>query len=162
MDVTPRTGPHPAGADGAPAVRPPRSRGRAVIGGLVVATILGAIGFVLIRQIDGATVYYYNADEAVDRRSDLGDRRFRVQGTVVGDLAEVGEDQVRFAVVFNGAKVTVLHTGAEPALFRPGVPAVAEGRWADDGSVFLSDRIVIKHTEEYKEGNPDRVPQEAP
>ena len=50
--------------------------------------------------------------------------------------------------------------GAFSPAFRPlfdaGVPSVLEGRFADDGT-FVSERIVIKHSEEYREDNPDHV-----
>ena len=39
--------------------------------------------------------------------------------------------------------------------FRPGIPVVLEGHW--QGAAFASDRIMVKHTSEYREQNPDRV-----
>ena len=35
-------------------------------------------------------------------------------------------------------------------LFRPGVPVVLEGHWSPEGGYFDSDRILIKHDEEYQ------------
>lgn len=153
LDLTPRTGP-----DGSAPRRARRSPARAVLGGVVIVALLGAIGFVLVRQLDGASLYYYNVDEAVAQRAEIGDRSIRIQGTVVGEPTEQGDDEsLVFALAFEGESVDVRHVGAEPPpLFDAGVPSVVEGRFADDGT-FVSERIVIKHSEEYRDDNPDHV-----
>jgi cytochrome c-type biogenesis protein CcmE len=71
---------------------------------------------------------------------------------------EAGE--VDFTIEFNGAKIPVHHRGDPPELFKAGVPVVLEGHF--QGDFFESDRILIKHTAEYKESNPDRVSTDAP
>ncbi len=157
LDLSPRTGPE----DAAPA-RPRRSPARAWVGGLVIVGLLGAIGFVLIRQLDGASLYYYNVDEAVAERPDLGDRRIRIQGTVVDQPDQVDDEVLTFTLAFGGESVDVRYAGVEPPpLFGAGTPSVLEGSFAPDGQ-FRSDRIVIKHTEDYKESNSDRVAPEDP
>lgn len=123
---------------------------------LAGAVILAALGFLLVRGLDDATVYFKTADEAVAGRAALGDRRFRIEGVVVaGSVREVG-DQVAFQIRGDrGSTVDVVHRGAQPGLFQPDVPVVLEGRW--DGSHYASDRIMVKHTAEYRARNPDRV-----
>lgn len=156
VDLTPRTGP-----DTEPG-RPRRPRTRAWVGGLVIVGLLGAIGFVLLRQLDGASLYYYNVDEAVADRSAIGDRRIRIQGTVIGQPDQVDGETLTFTVAFDGEAVDVRYSGVEPPpLFGAGTPSVLEGSFAPDGE-FRSDRIVIKHTEDYKESNSDRVAPEDP
>ena len=129
---------------------------------MVLAIVIGAVGFLLLQGLDSATVYYRNADEAVADHDELGDRRFRLQGDVVdGSVHRVSSDgSVSFDVEFGGATVPVVHQGDPPDLFRPGIPVVLEGRW--DGDVYRSDRIMVKHSEEYKAENPDRVDPAAP
>ena len=34
---------------------------------------------------------------------------------------------------------------------------VLEGRWSDEGDWFASDRILVKHSEDYEADNPDRT-----
>ncbi len=145
MDVTPR-----------PAVTPVRRRNPAAIA--VLALVLLGGGFVVFNGLRSAALYYYNADEAVAKKDQLGSHRFRVQGTVTDTRAE--GDAVLFHIAFNGVAVEVRHVGDPPELFRVGIPVVLEGRW--DGDVFASDRILIKHSSEYREQNPDRVPSDAP
>lgn len=151
LDLTPRTGPDDAA--------PPRSRrrGRGLLTGVVIVALLAAMGYVVVRQVQGSSVYYYNVDEAVRQRDEIGDRQIRIQGTVVEEPVEGADEAVLFTVAFGGEAVDVRHVGPEPPpLFDAGVPSVLEGRFQDDGT-FRSERIVIKHSEEYREENPDHV-----
>ncbi len=126
---------------------------------VLLAVVLVGAGVLLVTGLRSATLYYYNADEAVERRTELGDDRFRIQGTVRDDVEEDG-GSVLFDIAFGGVTVAVSHRGDPPELFRPGIPVVLEGRWS--GGVFSSDRIMVKHSSEYREENPDRVPSDAP
>ena len=139
-----------------PAVeRRPRGRGMRLRVGIVVVVVLGALGFLLWKGLDDASVFFYNADEAVERRDELGDRRFRLQGTVVdGSVTDTGEG-VAFVVAFGGVDVDVAHVGDPPELFQPDIPVVLEGRWDDE--TFVSDRIMVRHSSEYEAENEDRI-----
>lgn len=129
--------------------------------GVVIAVIAGALSFLLLQGLGNATLYFRNADEAVAQRDDL-DGRFRLQGRVVdGSVREEG-DAVRFAVEHGGATVAVRHRGDPPELFKPGIPVVLEGRFGDGSDVFESDRIMVRHTSEYRAEHPDRVTPEGP
>jgi cytochrome c-type biogenesis protein CcmE len=114
------------------------------------------IGVVAYQALSSASLYYYNADEAVAKRAELGDRRFQVQG-VVRDDVEPTDAGVTFTIAFNGAEVLVRHEGDPPELFEPGIPVVLEGRWGADEDAFESDRILVKHSPEYEAENPDRL-----
>jgi len=157
VDVTPRTAPtlEPV------APRPARGK-RGLVIGLVLVVLLGATGFLLIKVVGDASLYYYNADEAVAKKAQLGDHRFRIQGTYVGTSTDEPDGSIEFHIAFNGTRVAVDHSGSEPALFKPGVPVVLEGRWSDRGTTFLSDRIEVKHGEDYRAKHPDRVPSDQP
>ena len=126
----------------------------------VLALIVVAIGFVLFQGLNNAALYYRNADEAVRDKASLGTRRFRVQGQV--QPFDKTKRPVRFDIVFNDVTVPVEHQGDPPELFQAGLPVVLEGHWSSDGTYFASDRILVKHTEEYKAENPDHVSSTAP
>ena len=150
LDLSPRTS---ALVDGAGA----RTRRRRPIGVyLALAAVVLGIGFVVFQGLDGATLYFRNADEAVADRDELGTRRFRLQGLVRDDVVQDGES-VTFTVTFDGADVPVVHQGDPPDLFEPGQPVVLEGRFIEGSDTFASDRILVKHSEEYEAENDDRI-----
>lgn len=155
------TAPVPA----APPVRPVRKTStRVYVAGAAVAV---ALGFVIFRGLGNATVYFKTADEAVAQQTSLGTKRFRIEGIVMPDTTKTTTTGVTFVIEQNGVDVTVHHRGDPPELFQPNIPVVLEGRFAPStqqpakGSggnpVFESDRIMVKHTNEYRAANPDRV-----
>ncbi|HMC68684.1 MAG TPA: cytochrome c maturation protein CcmE [Mycobacteriales bacterium] len=47
--------------------------------------------------------------------------------------------------------VPVHHQGTQPALLKDGIPVVLEGAFvAGSDKTFASDRIIIRHTEQYR------------
>ena len=139
------------------------ARTRRWIAALVIVGVAGAVALLVSNLLGDAALFFYNADEAVERRDELSAQRFRLQGTPVGDPVETfwGDRPVlAFAVGFNGAVVDVVHTGDPPELFQPGVPVVLEGAWqqgpgpgpviAGGGWHFASDRMLVKHDNDYR------------
>ena len=127
-------------------------RRRAVLATVVV---VAALGFLLAQGLGNATVYFKTADEAVAQKASLGDRRFRIEGTVVpGSVSQAGQD-VAFSIASKSVQVPVRHHGDPPELFKPGIPVVLEGRFR--GDLFTSDRIMVKHSESYIARHPERV-----
>lgn len=155
MELTPRTLDDDdvtvEGDDGAPPPRPrARRRGRRRwLPLMVLAVVVAGLGGLMLKGLSDAALYFRNADEAVAQRDDLGTRRFRLQGTVVGE-PEIDGDHVTFDVAYNGVDVAVSHTGAPPEMFRPGIPVVLEGHWRDGTAVFDSDEMLVKHDESYE------------
>ena len=139
------------------------ARTRRWIAALVIVGVAGAVALLVSNLLGDAALFFYNADEAVERRDELSAQRFRLQGTPVSDPVETfwGDRPVlAFAVGFNDVAVDVVHTGDPPELFQPGVPVVLEGAWqqgpgpgpvvADDGWHFASDRMLVKHDNDYR------------
>lgn len=149
MDLSPRTAP------GEAAAVDPRGRRSPWVYGALVLVLIG-IAVVAFQALTSASLYFYNADEVVEQRLQLGDRRIQVQGLVRDDVRRAA-DGVTFTLTFNGVDLAVRHQGDPPELFEPGIPAVLEGRWAADGSRFDSDRILVKHSEEYEADNQGRI-----
>ena len=67
---------------------------------------------------------------------------------------------LHFTVTYNGATIPVTYQGEPGGIFQEGIPVVVEGRMTATG--FAGDRVLVKHTEQYIEKNPGRVPAEAP
>ncbi|MDZ7674947.1 MAG: cytochrome c maturation protein CcmE [Acidimicrobiales bacterium] len=149
LDLTPRDAPPVRGGE-------TDRRKRVLVGGFLVV-LLGVLGVVAWQGLSNAALYFRNADEAVAQREELGDRRFRLQGTVVaGSVQEQGTD-VLFTVEHNDIAVDVRHQGDRPDLFQDDIPVVVEGSWSQSDDVFNSDDILVKHTSEYEADNPDRT-----
>lgn len=127
---------------------------------LAAAVVLAALGFLVFQGLGNATLYFRTADEAVAQKGQLGERRFRIEGDVVGGSVQRVGDDVSFMLTSKSVEVPVRHKGDPPELFRPGIPVVLEGRF--QGDTFSSDRILVKHSETYVAQNPDRVQSTTP
>jgi cytochrome c-type biogenesis protein CcmE len=149
MELTPRTAAPEAG-------HPAGRRRRSPWAYIALTVVVVGIGVVAYQALSSASLYFYNADEAVAQREQLGDTRFRLQGTVLDDV-ETTDDGVTFTVRFNDVDVPVAHAGDPPELFEPGIPVVLEGRFAATGAEFESDAILVKHSEEYEADNGGRL-----
>jgi cytochrome c-type biogenesis protein CcmE len=125
--------------------------------GIVIALVCGALAFLVLQGLGNATTYFRNADEALAERSQLGDDRFRLQGTVVpGSVRPVG-DEVAFQVEYHCDAVDVRHRGDPPELFADGIPVVLEGAFRPGTDTYASDRIFVRHTSEYRAEEGDRL-----
>ena len=120
---------------------------------LVVAVAVA--GLLLWQGLKNATVYFKTVDEAVAQRASLGTRRFRLEGVVADGSVHARNGGVDFVVTENNAQVQVHHVGDPPELFKANIPVVLEGHF--QGTTFESDRILVKHTAEYRKTNPNRV-----
>ncbi|MEM9201467.1 MAG: cytochrome c maturation protein CcmE [Actinomycetota bacterium] len=144
----------------------PTRRGRRRIVPALVAVGMATAVVALIWNLLGGALFFYNADEAVERRAELGDERFTLQGAPVdcGIVNGFQGDQpvVAFSITFGGADIDVVHFGDPAELFEPGVPVVLDGNWvqgdpgisgfeglANDGYYFASDRMRVKHDNDY-------------
>ncbi len=152
MDLTPSSPP----MDLTPGVVTPRRRRSPATYALLVLVLI-ALSVVIYKGLSSASLYFYNADEAVHHEHDLAGKTFRLQGTVLGDTVKPTSDGVDFAVAFNGVRVEAHHHGDPPELFKPGIPVVLEGHWAASFAYFDSDRILVKHSATYTAEHKDRL-----
>lgn len=144
LDLTPRDSPQPS------------ARSRSWRNWLIAAVLTALAGFVLYQALTSARVYFLNVDEAIERHSELVDDTFNMQGTVISEPSSAADGAMLFTMSFGGAEAEVRHIGDEPSdLFKVGERVVAKGHW--DGDVFVSNQLLVKHSEEYVEDNPDRV-----
>lgn len=152
-------------------------RTRVTAWGVILAVLAGS-GYLLFRTLDDASLFFLSVDRAVAQRDDLGTRRFQLHGTpvpaTIDQVKSEGQTVVWFALAGEdeGNAAWVLHTGDPPDLFQPCVPVVLHGNWEDvqsqtinqirpedrgllrsttfaDGYYFSSDRILVKHDNDY-------------
>ena len=147
MDLTPRTN----SDSGAP--RPKRQR-RIVPIIIVVAALIGG-GVVITQFLTSAIDYYCNVDEVGDRTGCEGDRRMRVQGVVDEGSVKQVNGGTSFSMSFHGEKLSVSYAGDPGGVFQECIPVVAHGRIVN--GTFESDRIEVKHSNQYVEKNKSRI-----
>jgi cytochrome c-type biogenesis protein CcmE len=154
VDLTPRT----VSELDAPAS--PTRRRRRVGAGIVLAIVLAGVAVVLFQTLASATFEFCNADQIGVTKGCTDGKRVRLQGTVDAGSIQPGVP-LRFTVSYNGATVPVVYGDGEPGgIFREGIPVVVEGRY--ENNLFVGTRIINKHTEQYREENPSRVPADVP
>ena len=146
FDLTPRD------AGTGPAA--PKRGARRYVPLVLAAAVLVGIGL-MVSNLASATTYFFNVDEALARRSEIGDRRVSIQGNIVKGSVEQGPDRLKFVLKYHGKTVAVTHTGDVPDLFGPSIPVVIEGKFV--GNRFESDRVLIKHDAQYQEKNSKRL-----
>ncbi|CAB4546244.1 unannotated protein [freshwater metagenome] len=147
LDVTPRSSPAASTGNS-------KSLRTYVAMGAVLA-LVGIMGLVLFKGLNNAALFYYNVDEAVAQRQDLGDQRFRMQGNVVDGTIKKTDGGVSFVIAYGDKKLNVVNSGAPPELFNAKIPVILEGEFS--GDEFHSDQILIRHDSTYDEKNADRV-----
>jgi cytochrome c-type biogenesis protein CcmE len=130
-----------------------RGRARYVIAAVLCA---GVVVFMLV-VLQKNVVYLKPVSEAVRERDDQGTRRFRMGGAVVpGTIAE-RDGGAEFELTEGGVVARVTYNGSPPDLFADCAPVVVEGHW--QGATFVSDRLLIKHGNEYEPPSGDYAQQ---
>jgi len=122
------------------------SRRVLLIAALGVAVIVGAFA---AQNLASSTVYYLTPSEARDRKIPAG-QTARLGGQIeAGTLRyDPATRDLRFVIGDGTARVTVIGSGAPPALLREGAGAVVEGTFAADGT-FRATQVIAKHDEVY-------------
>ncbi|MGC8627229.1 MAG: cytochrome c maturation protein CcmE [Acidimicrobiales bacterium] len=123
---------------------------------LAGAVLLAALGYLLAQGLTNAMNYYLTAKQAVAKRAELGERNFRIQGTVAPGAHQKGK-VLYFSITDSTVTVPVVSTGLPTQLFRTGMPVVLVGHWS--GDVFDSSQIMVQHGSSYVEArSPGRAP----
>jgi len=122
---------------------------------VVLVLVIGAGGVIVTQFLTSAIDYYCNVDEIGAKDGCEAGRRLRVQGVV--DEGSVADDGTitAFAISFNNVSIPVRYEGEPGGIFKECIPVVVHG--VLQNGVFEGDRIEVKHSNEYKAENPDRV-----
>ena len=142
MDLTPR-----------PQTQRPRRRRLMPI---VVLSLVGVGGAIIVTQfLSSAIDYYCNVDELGVRSGCDTTNRLRVQGTVEQGSFAKKANTTEFTLVFNDKSLDVVYSGDPGGVFQECISVVAHGRLID--GVLESNRIEVKHSNEYEAKNKDRL-----
>ena len=122
----------------------------AALTALVIAG--GALAYLSMGNLGDNLVYYWSPTELVEAGAKAQNATIRLGGMVVPDSVVDGrpkEQSIRFEVSDGQNQIEVLSTGVPPQMFRPGIGVVVEGVMGPD-EVFQTDRIMIKHSNEFR------------
>ena len=124
----------------------------------MLVALLGATGFLLVKVVGDASLYFYNADEAVAKKAELGDRQFRIQGTYVGKASEQDDGTIALRHRVQRRRVAVEHSGSRAGAVQAGHPGRARG-------AVVAGRVDVPlgpHRGEARRGVPRGEPRPGP
>ena len=129
--------------------------------GLLVAVILGTLGWLAAGGINQTATYYKEIAELNAMGDSAIDKRLRVGGDVEANSIVRDGAKVHFTIVQNDLKLKVVYTGIDPLpdTFRDGSQALADGKLGADG-VFQATKIQAKCASKY-EAKPGEMPPPA-
>ncbi len=112
--------------------------------------VLGVAAFLIYQALSSSLVYFILPSDYAQNASEYADRHIRLAGIVEkGSVKQDDENlRLRFTISDGIESYPVSHFGAPPDLFKEGTGVVVEGKFEDD--VFLSDNLLIKHSEVYE------------
>lgn len=130
-----------------------------MVGALVFAG--GALAAISAGNMGDNLVYYWDVSELVRNSDKAVGATIRLGGLVEEDTVEWDNatSSLSFRMTDGSEEVVVRATGAPPQMFREGIGVVVEGTLTDAGT-FESDRLMVKHSNEYKEADADMTPEE--
>jgi len=135
----------------------PRKRSRRTW--VVLALLVLVIAVMLSQGMLQSLNYFKTVSEVYQDRTSIGTREVRLEGMVVKGTVERTSQGATFSI--RGSKtelVTVTAVGTPPQLFRAGIPVVVVGSFTSATSYsFRANQIMVKHSAEYIEKNPERV-----
>lgn len=134
---------------------PQRRRRFMLFGALGVLAV--AVTALSLGGIEKNLVYYLSPEELLAKGAAAQGATVRLGGVVQKDSVhwDVKTMDLSFAVGMaesGGAAVRVTAHGAPPQMFQEGIGAVVEGSY--DGQVFKGERVMVKHSNEYRPPGP--------
>ena len=133
-----------------------------LVGALAVAGIALGLVWFASDEMGENLVYYWTPSEVHAAGAEAYGPTIRLGGLVKdGTLEWDPESQTVDLVVTDtdGGEIPIHATGAPPQMLREGIGVVVEGTMQPDGS-FETDRLMVKHSNEYKEDYEDLSPAE--
>lgn len=125
-----------------------------------LAVVTAGLGWVVARGLSTNLVYFMTPTELLARGPEAVGEQVRLGAQVVPGSIRERSDGVTFVVTDGTTRMTVVGTGAVPALFRSAVGVVAEGRYGADGA-FHADTLLVKHSASYRPPSPGATPTAA-
>jgi cytochrome c-type biogenesis protein CcmE len=120
-----------------------------LVGALVAVGV--SLGVIASGSIGEELIYYWDPTQLADAGDDAIGADVRLAGVVVTGSKQWEESSqtLRFDVSDTRHTVSVISHGNPPQMFREGIGVVVEGTMTE-GGVFESQRLMVKHSNEYR------------
>ena len=118
---------------------------------LLVAFLSIALAtFFVLKALDEKIVFFYTPSKLFEKEEDKM-QYIRVGGLVKEKSINFSDDglKVNFMITDNKKTVNVMFEGILPDLFRENQGVVAEGRFNREKKIFLAEKVLAKHDENY-------------
>lgn len=130
-----------------------------MVGALVVGG--GALAAISFGNMGENLVYYWDVGQLVENCESAEGATVRLGGMVVEGSVDwqPATSSLAFRISDGKQEVPVRVTGAPPQMFREGIGVVVEGSPTAD-CTFESDRLMVKHSNEYRAPDEDMTAEE--
>ena len=121
-----------------------------MIGGAVL--VVAALAVSNLKFGDNV-VYFYTPQEAFAKAAEVNTKTIKVGGMVKAGTVNWKAEELALNFVMTdmqGTDIEVSHKGTPPDMFKENAGVVVEGRIEADGKKMVSQRLMVKHSEEYK------------
>lgn len=141
---------------------PARKNQLLALGAISVA--IGALFFLSLSDIEDNLVYYWDPAQLLEKGDLAKKATIRLGGIVRQGSVDWNSETLKlhFKVGMTPAEkedVVVVHAvGAPPQMFQEGMGVVVEGQY--DGKIFKSERVMVKHSNEYRAPKEGERPEE--
>ncbi len=106
--------------------------------------------FFVLKALDEKIVFFYTPSKLFEKEED-NMQYIRVGGLVKEKSINFSDDglKVNFMITDNKKTVNVMFEGILPDLFRENQGVVAEGRFNKEKKIFMAEKVLAKHDENY-------------
>jgi cytochrome c-type biogenesis protein CcmE len=134
-------------------------RRRKLITAVSLAIAAGVLAFLAFGGIGENLVYYWSPTELLEAGDDAYGASIRLGGLVApGSVKRQAGSELLFEVTDGTNTVAVRSSAVPPAMFREGIGVVVEGSM-DSSGVFSTQRLMVKHDNEYRAPGEDDEPE---
>ena len=117
---------------------------------LVACSSIVLATFFVLKALDEKIVFFYTPSKLFEKEEDKM-QYIRVGGLVKEKSINFSDDglKVNFMITDNKKTVNVMFEGILPDLFRENQGVVAEGTFNKEKKIFLAEKVLAKHDENY-------------
>ncbi len=112
-----------------------------------ILTIIILSVYIILKLLEDDVVYFKSPTEIKQTFEDIT-KKIRVGGMVKKDSIALDNEKILFIITDFKNEINVIFTGTIPNLFQEEKGVVAEGV-LQDNNLFIADKILAKHDENY-------------